>query len=210
MNSRHPPIGSQVLGFASLLLAACGGGGDSGSGSGVSGTYTSVNQDAVVTMEFESGGGVSMTAAGLGSSRGTFTVEGEKLIVSLDGRNHTFIRDGDCIQDQQNMFGQLCKGGRTGEASNGSTPDVPTTPTGTYLATNADGEFRLEFKSGNTLTLTATPAGGGAPDARDGRFTVEGRQVYATLSSGDPMVLTFVNDGYESTSFGLPMRFVKQ
>jgi hypothetical protein len=209
MNSRHPPIGSQVLGLVSLLLAACGGGGDSGSGSGVSGTYTSVNQDAV-TMEFESGGGVSMTAAGLGSSQGTFTVEGEKLIVSLDGRNHTFIRDGDCIQDQQNVYGRLCKGGGTGEASSASVPDVPTTPTGTYLATNADGEFRLEFKPGNTLTLTATPAGGGAPDARDGNFTVEGRQVYATLSSGDPMVLTFVNDGYESTSFGLPMRFVKQ
>jgi hypothetical protein len=204
MNSR-----SQVLGVASLLLAACGGGGDSGSGAGVSGKYTSVNQDGV-TMEFESGGGVSMAAAGLGSSRGTFTVEGEKLIVSLDGRNHTFIRDGDCIQDQQNMFGQLCKGGRTGEASNGSTPDVPVTPTGTYLATNADGEFRLEFKPGNTLTLTATPAGGGAADARDGTFTVEGRQVHATLSTGDPMVLTFVNDGYESTAFGLPMRFVKQ
>ena len=73
-------------------------------------------------------------------------------------------------------------------------------------ATNADGEFRLTFKSGNTLTLTATPAGGGAPDTRDGRFTVEGRQVHATLSTGDPMVLTFVNEGYESTSFGLPMR----
>jgi hypothetical protein len=199
---------SQVLGVVSLFLAACGGGGDSGSGSGVSGTYTSVNQDAV-TIEFESGGNVSMTAAGLGSSQGTFTVEGEKLIVSLDGRNHTFIRDGDCIQDQQNVYGQLCKGGRGGEASSVST-DVPMAPTGTYLATNEDGEFRLEFKSGNTLTLTATPAGGGAPDARDGTFTVEGRQVYATLSSGDPMVLTFVNEGYESTSFGLPMRFVKQ
>lgn len=204
MNSR-----SQILSIVSLLLAACGGGGDSGSGSGVSGKYTSVNQDAVVTMELESGGGVSMTAAGLGSSRGTYTVEGEKLIVSLDGRNHTFIRDGDCIQDQQNMFGQLCKGGGAGGASNASTADVPITPMGTYLATNADGEFRLTFKPGNTLTLTATPAGG-APDTRDGTFTVEGRQVYATLSTGDPMALTFVNDGYESTSFGLPMRFVKQ
>ena len=196
MNSR-----SQILSFASLLLGP--------SGSGVSGTYSSVNEDAV-TMEFASGGGVSMTAAGLGSSQGTFTVEGEKLIVSLEGRTHAFIRDGDCIQDQQNMFGRLCKGGVAGEASNASTPDVPLTPTGTYLATNTDGEFRLEFKPDNTLTLTATPAGGGAPDARDGTFTVEGRQVHATISTGDPMVLTFVNDGYESTSFGLPMRFVKQ
>jgi hypothetical protein len=161
-------------------------------------------------MEFESGGGVSMAAAGLGSSRGTYTVEGEKLIVSLEGRNHTFIRDGDCVQDQQNVYGQLCKGGRAGEASSVPTPDVPITPTGTYLATTADGEFRLTFKPGNTLTLTATPAAGGSPDARDGTFIVEGRQVHATLSSGDPMVLTFVNDGYESTSFGLPMRFVKQ
>jgi hypothetical protein len=202
MNSRSP-----ILGVVSLLLAACGGG---DSGAGVSGKYTSVNQDAVITMEFESGGGVSMAAAGLGSSRGTYTVEGEKLIVSLDGRNHTFIRDGDCVQDQQNVYGQLCKGGRAGEASSVPTPDVPITPTGTYLATNADGEFRLTFKPGNTLTLTATPAAGGSPDARDGTFIVEGRQVHATLSSGDPMVLTFVNDGYESTSFGLPMRFVKQ
>jgi hypothetical protein len=79
-----------------------------------------------------------------------------------------------------------------------------------WSITLGDPDRQVDHVGRDTLTLTATPAAGGSPDARDGTFIVEGRQVHATLSSGDPMVLTFVNDGYESTSFGLPMRFVKQ
>lgn len=206
MRFAHSIVGALLIGCASVLQAC---GSDAGPGSGAGGTYTSVADDHL-SIELKSGGGVVMSAAGVGSSSGTYVIDGEKITVSIDNQNHTFIRDGNCIQDQQDVFGKLCKGGKAGEAANVSTRNVPTAPTGTYVATNADGEFRLEFKPGNTLTLTATPAAGGPPDTREGTFTVEGDKIYATLAEGGPMVLTFVNNTYESTAFGLPMKFVKQ
>lgn len=188
-----------------LFALACSGG---GSGSGVTGTYAAVD-DTPITMEFKSGGGFTVTAAGMGSSSGTYTVDGEKLIVSVDGQTHTFIRDGNCIEEPRQIFGKMCKGGKAGAASNVSTRNVPATPSGTWVATTTDGEFRLVFKPGNQLAITLTPAGG-QPDTKEGTFTVEGDVIYATLAQSMPMVLKFVNNTYESTSFGLPMKFVKQ
>jgi len=202
MQSTHSIVGALLIGCASLLAQACG-----GSSSGPGGTYSSVANDGL-TMELTSGGSVVMSAAGLGSSKGSYVVDGEKIIVTINNQKETFIRDGNCVEDQRNMFGKLCKGGKGGEAANLSTRNVPTAPAGIYVATNADGEFKLEFKPGNTLTLTATPTGG-KPDTRDGSFTIEGDNIYATLAQGVPMVLTFVNNTYESTAFGLPMKFVK-
>lgn len=193
-----------IGGVLALSLLACGGG-DSGS---VGGKYTSVESDAL-SMDF-SGGKVTMTAAGMGSSSGTYAVEGEKIVVTVDGQSHTFIRDGDCIQDQLAVFGKLCKGGRSGEASNVSTRSVPTTPSGTWVASGVDGEFRIEFKPGNALTMTATPPGGGQAETAEGTFTVEGDEIHATVGNGVPLVLKYVNEGYESTSFGMPLTFKKQ
>ena len=211
MLSRASIVGGLLFGLA------CSGGGSSsggdgssgGSGSaGVTGTYSAVNGDPIA-LEFKAGGIVSMAASGLGASSGTYNVDGEKLIVSVDGQTHTFIRDGNCIEEPRQIFGKLCKGGKSGEISNVSTRNVPTTPAGIYVATNADGEFRLEFKPGNRLALTMTPPGG-RPDTQEGSFTIEGDAIYATLAQATPMVLKFVNNTYESTAFGLPMRFVRQ
>ena len=193
---------SIVAALAALLLQACGGSGGSG------GTYTSVAADGL-TLELKSGGTVVMEAAGLGSSNGTYVVDGEKILVTINGQTQTFIRDGDCIEDQNQMFGRLCKGGKAGEAANVTTRSVPAVPAGTYTASNADGEFKLEFKPDNKLTLSLTPPGG-APMAKEGTFRVEGDNIFATLDQSEPLVLKYVNGGYESTSFGLPMRFVKQ
>ena len=63
--------------------------------------------------------------------------------------------------------------------------------------------------AGNKLTLTLT-APGSPPITKQGTFIVEGDVVQATLDQSEPMTLKFVNGGYESTSFGPPMRFVKQ
>jgi hypothetical protein len=104
------------------------------------------------------------------------------------------------------MFGKLCQGGKSGEASDVSTHKPPVTE-GTWVATNADGEFRIEFKPGNRLTLAATMAGGGPTSTEDGTFVVEGDRVNVRLPQGTPLMLQFVNDRYESTSFGLPMTF---
>jgi hypothetical protein len=140
-------------GLFPLVLLACG-----GSDSGVGGTYAAVGGEPV-TIELKSGGSVALSAAGMGSSSGTYTVDGERIVITVDGQAHNFIRDGDCIQDDLGMFGKLCKGGKSGETANVTTRSVPTTPASTYHASNADGTFQLEFKPGNTLTLTATPGG---------------------------------------------------
>ena len=206
MHTRHCVASGPTVGFALLLLQACG---SAGSNSGVDGEYTSANDDEV-TLEFKSGGNVAASLGdGPGSSSGTFTVEGEKVVVNIDGMDYMFIRDGDCIRDQNDVFGKLCKGGKAGEAANVSTRNVPATPSGNYVATNADGEFRLEFKPGNTLTMVATPAGG-QPETLDGSFTVEGDVIFATLPQGVPLVLKYVNETYESTSFGPLMTFVRR
>jgi hypothetical protein len=188
---------------AGLFLHACG-----GSGSGPSGTYASVD-DASLTMELSSGGKILMTAAGVGSSQGTYTVDGEKVIVTVSGQAHTLILNGNCLEDPQSVFGKMCKGGKAGAASNVSTRAVPASPAGTWTASNADGQFKLEFGAGNTVTLTATPQSGAA-DTRSGTYLVLGDVVQITLAQGEPLTLKFVNNAYESTSFGLMMRFTRQ
>lgn len=213
MTSSHAIVRALLIGGA--FLPACGksgSGSDSGAGSASSSgeTYTSVGNDGL-TMELKPDGTIAMSAPGVGASSATYVVDGEKIIVTLPDQamKPVLIRDGNCIEDNLHIFGRLCKGGKAGEAANVSTRNVPATPSGTYIATNADGEFRLEFKPDNKLTLSLTPPGG-APVSKEGSFTIEGDNVYATLDQSEPLVLKYVNDGYESSSFGLPMRFVKQ
>jgi hypothetical protein len=210
------PVQISFLLLIAAVMTGCPGGGGNGSNaagggsvSGFSGVYTSVEDDDL-SMEFKSGGIVVFTAGDLGSSDGTFTVDGEKVLVTVNGVEHTMIRDGDCIEDRLHVFGKLCKGGKAGASSNISTRNVPTAPSGIYIAKNEDGEFKIEFKPGNTFTFTATPAGGGRPEVADATFIAEGDTIHATLPQGVPMVLNFVNNTYESTSFGLPMTFHKQ
>lgn len=213
-------MGFRLLAVTALVVcAACSRtrsdpGADAGSAatppatSGAGGTYSAANGDTI-SFQFKSGGQVVMNGGSLGTATGTYTVEGEKLIVTMPGAlPSTFIKDGNCIEDQLQMYGKLCIGGRAGAESNVPTRSAPTT-TGTWVATNADGEFRLEFKPGNKVTLTLTPPGG-RPAPREGTFTVEGDVVQVTLDQSEPMTLKFVNAGFESTSFGLAMRFVRQ
>lgn len=198
---------------ALLVVAACSkpspdsDAANAGSGSGAAGTYSAANGDPF-SFAFKSNGTVEMNGGPMGSSSGTYTVEGEKLLVTMDGRTYTFIKDGSCIEDSQNVFGKLCIGGRAGAEANVSTRSAPTT-TGSWVAGTEDGEFKLEFNPDNKLTLTLTTPGG-QPSSKGGTYRVEGDMVYATLDQSEPMVLKFVNGAYETTSFGLAMRFVKQ
>ena len=191
--------------IVSLCSAGCGA---SGPNSGLQGTYSSID-DAPINIVFKSGGKVEMIAEGLGSSSGTYTVDGEKILVNIDGQNHTFIRDGNCVEEPRQIIGKMCKGGKAGAASNVSTRNVPTAPSGTYVATNDDGEFTITFKPGNTVTLAMTPKIGN-PETVQGSFTMEGDRMYARVGQGTSMVLRFVNDAWESAAFGLPMRFVRR
>jgi hypothetical protein len=196
--------------IACLSLTACGGSGSSeGLGSPASGgAYTSVNTDGL-SFEFKSGGVVTMSAKAMNvTSSGTYTTDGDKLIVTMDGQPHTFVRDGKCIEEPRQIFGKLCQGGKAGEASNVSTRKPPVTE-GTWVATNADGEFTIDFKPGNKLALTATMAGSGKSRTDEGTIVVDGDRLHVQLPGGT-LVLKFVNNAYESTSFGLPMKFVRK
>jgi hypothetical protein len=177
-------------------VAACGGAGGS--------TYSSLD-DTGLAFEFKSGGVVTMTAKALNvSSSGTYKEDGDKLIVTIDGQQHTFIRDGKCIEEGRGIFGKLCEGGKAGAASNVSTRKPPPTE-GTWSGKNADGEFAIEFKPADKLTFTGTQAGSGKVDSEEGSFVVSGDRVDVRLASGMPVVLQFVNGAYETTSLGMPL-----
>lgn len=199
---------SLILACAVISLTGCGG---SGSG-GVSGVYASVD-NAEITIEFKSGGTVVASMGGEKGQPGTWTLDGEKIIVDFGGQKMTFIRDGDCIKDNQNMFGQMCKGGAAGAAKNVSTRTPPAT-TGTWSATNADGTFTIEFQPGDKFAFAFTPVPGSQmgdkPFTKPGKFEMEGDVLYTRLDDSTPMVLKWVNGAYESSAFGIPMKFTKK
>ena len=197
-------FGRFLLGGAALSLA-CGG----GAGAGGTGKYVSVADDPS-TLELKSGGVAEFTMQGAGGSTGTYTVEGEKVMLTLGGTTHTLIKTGNCLEDQRHFFSKMCIGGKGGEAATGGASPTPAAaPEGVYKASSTEGEFTIEFKPGNSFTLTATPPGG-ASDTRQMTYTIEDRVIYAKTDTGDPLVLTFVNGGYETTSFGFALRFLKQ
>jgi hypothetical protein len=213
-----------IVTTASLLLtiaslASCGGSdsgsgpGGSGSSGGFSGVFTSVDSDEI-RFEFKSGGTVVASMGDEQGKPGTFTLDGEKVIVDFGGQKTTFIRDGDCLTDAQNLFGTMCKGGKAGAASNVSTRDLTNMREGTWVATNADGEFTIAFKPGEKFTFSFVPVAGSQlgdkPMTREGTYVVEGDTLYTTLDDSTPMVLKFVNNAYESMAFGLPMKFTKR
>ena len=202
---------SLILAGLSICLACSksgsSGGDNAGSGGAGAGTYTAANGDPF-SFEFKPGGTVEFNGGPMGTGAGTYTVEGEKLLVTMNGRTYTFIKDGKCIEDNLQVFGRLCIGGASGAAANVSTRSAPVT-TGSWKASSSDGEFTLQFTGDNKLTLTLT-APGGAPASKTGTFVVDGDVVQVTLEQAEPLTLKWVNDGYETTSFGLPMRFLKQ
>lgn len=204
------PLALLLLCAGGSWLQGCGGG--SSSAGGLAGTYTSVETDEL-RAEFRSDQTVVFTMAGEPGQPGRYAIDGEKVIVELNGQKLTFIRDGDCIEDQQRLFGKLCKGGAAGEKANVSTRE-PAPTTGTWAATNEDGTFTVTFGSGGKLSFSAVPASGGGmnerPVDKQGTFELEGDTLHVQLDDGTPLVLKWVNGAYESTAFGLPMKFTKK
>jgi len=208
---RSPNLVAPLLLACALVPVACGES-KAGPGGGFSGVYTSVDEDAIA-LEFQPDGTVFSRMGGEQSPPGTFTLDGEKVVVDFNGQRMTFVRDGDCIEDAQRVFGKLCKGGKAGAVRNVSTRDLSSMRSGTWVAANADGEFEIEFQAGEKLRFTFAPAAGNPgdnePQAMEGTYVVKGDTLYVDLADGTPVVLQFVNDSYESTAFGLPMKFVR-
>jgi hypothetical protein len=196
--------------FACAIVAflnGCGGG-----GGGVTGTYSSVETDAIQA-RFDSDGTVRFSMGGEHGEPAKYTIDGEKILVDFQGQKLTFLRDGDCIEDLQGVLGKLCKGGAAGAAANVSTR-TPAPTTGTWSATNTDGTFTIAFASGGKVEFSATPSSGSQmgdePMQNHGTFQLEGDTVYVQLSDGVPIALKWVNGAYESSAFGLPMKFTKK
>lgn len=203
---------SLIVVSAVALLNACGES-QAGSSGGFSGVFTSVEEDSIA-LEFKSNGTVTARMGSEQGQPGTFAVDGEKVVVDFQGQRTVFIRDGDCIEDAQHVFGKMCKGGQAGAARNVSTRDLSKMRTGTWVATNADGKFTLDFQAGERFTFSFAPAAGSSlgdqPQSMEGTYQAEGDTLYTTLADGMPMVLKYVNESFESTSFGLPMTFVRK
>ena len=201
-----------ALACAVLCLTACDES-QAGSSGGISGLFTSVDEESSA-LDFKSNGTVVARMAGEEGRPGTYSVDGEKVVIDFQGTRTTFIRDGDCIEDAQHVFGKLCKGGKAGAAQNVSTRDLSKMGTGTWVATNADGTFTIDFKAGERFAFSFAPAAGSSmgdqPQAVEGTYHTEGDTLYATLPDGVPLVLKFVNDSFESMSFGLPMKFARK
>lgn len=202
-----------VVVCAIVCLTGCGGGGGGAGGGGIAGTYTAVDNPEI-NIEFTSSGTVTASMGDEKGKPGTYTVEGEKIIVKMpDSMAVTFIRDGDCITDTQNIFGKMCKGGAAGAAKNVSTRTPPPNA-GTWSATNADGTFTIEFQPGDKFAFAFTPVPGSQmgdkPFTKPGKFQMEGDVLYTQLDDSTPMVLKWVNGAYESSAFGIPMKFTKK
>ncbi len=196
---------------ASPLLPGCSGSRSGADGPGdeatvPTGRYVSVwNPELSVVLL--PGGGLELAIAGVGKSVGRYRVEGEKVILSWEGQEHTVIRNGSCLEDPQARFDRSCIGGPAGAATNRPTRVIPA-PEGTWSARSSDGDFRIDFLPGNRLRLSATPPGEEA-DIREVEYALAGDRIDATVGV-DPMVLSYVNGAWETTSFGFPLRFVRQ
>jgi hypothetical protein len=68
-----------------LALTGC------GSSSGLSGTYHQAGGGGIVTLEFNSGGKVTMTMMGE-SKQGTYEVKGDQVILHMPGEGNTQLK----------------------------------------------------------------------------------------------------------------------
>jgi hypothetical protein len=79
-----------------------------GCGDGVSGTYAS---DGPIPMSMTFKGGGKATVSGMGETKeATYTVDGDKVVVTLDGNPATFVKQKDgSLAAQGEMMGMTLK-----------------------------------------------------------------------------------------------------
>jgi hypothetical protein len=101
MDATFRRLGVGVIAAACMLLVGCGGGGPSG-------TYSS---DGPIPMSMTFKGGGKVTISGMGETKeATYTVEGDRVIVTLDGSPATFVKQKDgSLAAQGEMAGMTLK-----------------------------------------------------------------------------------------------------
>lgn len=94
-------VGVAMAAAACVFLAGCGGGAPSG-------TYASEGP-IPMTMTFKSGGKVTVAAMG-DTKEATYKMDGDKVIVTLDGNPATFVKQKDgSLAAQGEMMGMTLK-----------------------------------------------------------------------------------------------------
>lgn len=98
-------VRTSFLGLGLVLLAACGGG-------GLSGTYEATDDDGGMSLEFKGGGVVTMTIrdgdGAAESTEGTYVQDGNNVTIQAEGGVPlVLVRDGDVLQ--ANLMGQALR-----------------------------------------------------------------------------------------------------
>ncbi|HEV8195365.1 MAG TPA: hypothetical protein VGP87_01890 [Gemmatimonadales bacterium] len=87
-------------------------------------------------------------------------------------------------------------------------PAAPPAPTGIWVANATEATYQLTFGPGTAVTLDFRPLLS-IGTSETGTFRTQGNQVY--LDGLDrPIVLTYVNGAYQSTSYGSLLTFMRQ
>ncbi|HEU5217390.1 MAG TPA: hypothetical protein VFU23_01955 [Gemmatimonadales bacterium] len=180
-----------------ITLAACGGG-------GLSGSYTpSGGAGFFEKMNFTSGKKVEITFMGQTRELG-YALAGKKLkIISPDaGETQIFSMDGAGCFDGGGLLGKYCpSGGIVAVARAGSL-------TGTWEAKAPGGSFRLTFEAGDKVTLTMADEGG-APQNEAGTYEVSGDRITIRGPTGNALDLTRKGASLEGAFGGLTITFQK-
>ncbi len=196
MNRHRPPPARRPspLTFGTLLLAACGGG-------GLSGTWTpSGGAGFFEKLTFISADKVEITFMGQ-TKELAYELEGKKLrLITQAGEIQIFSRDGDGCLDGGGMLGKYCQ--RDGIAALLTGREL----TGTWEARAPNGSLRLTFVDGNRVRLTIANERG-TPQSGHANYEVSGDQV--TISApGEPTVqLTRKGESLKGDFGGLTVTF---
>ena len=168
-------------GFAMVLtlsLAACGGG-------GLSGTYTPKGGNGFFEkMTFTSGDKVEITFMGQVREIG-YETDGKtlKIINPNAGETQVFTLDSAGCFDGGGLIGTYCKADGIAAALSGRGL------TGTWEAKAPGGSFRLTFAEDNKVKLTVADDGG-TPESQEASYAVSGNQVTVSAPGGVPIQLT--------------------
>lgn len=94
-----------------LFLAACGGGGDEGGGASIAGTYTCGPEEETgqpqETWELREDGTLTTTAPAR-TIEGTWSAEGDSLVVTIEGREDRFTIEGDGFVSEADPGAWVC------------------------------------------------------------------------------------------------------
>lgn len=172
-----------------------------GCGHSLSGTYSGKGTGFLDKLHFKSGGKVELTFMGM-TKEGSYEIEGNKVKVTNAGDTQVLTIDAQGCLDGGGLLGKYCKDGTAVASSAGVS--------GTYVAGDASGGIKLEFRDGNKVRVTVADAGARGETA-EGEYQVSGDRITVQVPRGERLVLTRNGDTLEGSFGGAnKINFVKR